>query len=67
MTIDDLETLYPQAAKRCQNNKEDMAEALNATAELQNGHPCATALWQRFVNISIEALKKDFAQLRCAF
>lgn len=67
LAIDDLETLYPQAAKRCQDNKEDMAEALNATAELQNGHPCAKALWQRFVSISVEALKKDFDQLDVHF
>ena len=67
LTIDDLETLYPQAAQRCQNNKEDMAEALNATAELQNGHPCAKAIWQRFVSVSIEALKKDFDQLGVHF
>ena len=44
-----------------------MAQALNATAELQNGHPCAKALWQRFVTVSIEALKKDFNQLGVHF
>jgi arginyl-tRNA synthetase len=67
ITIDDLEQLYPQAARRCQENKEDMAKALWATAELQNSAPFAKALWKRFVAVSIEALKKDFDQMGVHF
>ncbi len=67
VTIEDLEKLYPQAANRCNANKEDMAEALHATTELQNGKPYAKALWQHFVNVSIKALKEDFAELDVYF
>lgn len=67
VTIEDLEELYPQAANRCKENKEDMAEALHATTELQNGKPYARALWQHFVNVSIKALKEDFAELGVHF
>lgn len=67
VTIEDLEELYPQASKRCQSDKEAMAQALYETTQLQNGVPYARALWQHFVNVSIKALKEDFAALGVYF
>jgi len=67
VTIEDLEALYPEASKRCQNDKAAMAKALYETTQLQNGAPYARALWQHFVNVSIKALKEDFAALGVYF
>ncbi len=67
VTIEDLESLYPEASKRCQTDKEAMAAALYETTQLQKGVPYARALWQHFVNVSIAALKDDFAMLDVYF
>ncbi len=67
VTIEDLESLYPQASKRCESDKEAMAAALYETTQLQNGVPYARALWKHFVNVSIKALKEDFAALDVYF
>lgn len=67
VNIEDLEKLYPQAAKRCQTDKEAMAQALYETTQLQNGAPYARALWKHFVDVSIQALKEDFSALGVHF
>ncbi len=68
VSIKDLEGLYPQAAKRCQESEEAMRLALSSTAALQNNHrPGFTALWKQFVKVSIQALKEDFSELGVCF
>ncbi|OJX13070.1 MAG: arginine--tRNA ligase [Caedibacter sp. 37-49] len=64
--IEQLETLYPQAATRC---KEEEARdiARKATADLQSGHPGYRALWQHFRQVSVEDIKRQFKPLDINF
>jgi len=67
VTLEDLERLYPAAAARA---KEDIAfrdRARKATTELQAGRPGYRALWKHMHDVSMEALKKDFAALDVHF
>lgn len=67
VTLADLERLYPQAAQRCREDEEAMAEARAATAALQDGMPGPTALWRHFMALSTAALKEDFGGLGVSF
>lgn len=67
VSIDDLEVLYPQAAARAKEDEEFRKKALEATAQLQAGHPGYTALWKHFVEVSIAALKENFDNLGVTF
>lgn len=66
VTIEQLEVLYPQAAERC---KEAGAreKARKTTADLQSGHRGYQALWQRFRQVSIEDIKRQFEPLDVHF
>ncbi len=65
--IRDLETMYPQASKRCKGNAKDMAEAVEATSELQKGRRGYVELWKHFVALSVTELQKDFEALGITF
>ncbi|MFW6221438.1 MAG: arginine--tRNA ligase [Fibrobacterota bacterium] len=67
VTIQDLETMYPQASQRCKTNPEDMAEAVAATSELQRGRKGYVALWKHFVALSVAELQRDFSSLGISF
>lgn len=62
-----LEQLYPHASARCKTDETAMRAALAATHALQTGHPGYRKLWQHFVDISIAALREDFATLGVTF
>jgi arginyl-tRNA synthetase len=67
ISLDDLETMYPEAAERCKNNPEDREAAREATVELQTGRPGYRALWVHFVQLSAQSLKEDFNFLGVSF
>ena len=67
VTITDLEELYVTAAARCNADADLLGEAQKATVELQRGHPGYRALWRQFVDVSIEALRRDFDALGVSF
>jgi arginyl-tRNA synthetase len=67
VTIKDLEVLYPDMSGRCKTDEELAAQARQATLELQQGRRGYYALWKHFVAVSVEALKKDFADLNVDF
>lgn len=58
VTMKDLERIYPMVSGACKEDEAMRARALEATALLQGGHKGYRALWQHFVNITIEATKK---------
>lgn len=66
VTIEQLETLYPQAATRCKE-EEARDKARKATADLQSGHPGYRALWQHFRQVSVEDIKRQFTPLDINF
>ncbi len=67
VTIDDLAKMYPVVSARCKADESEKERARQATVELQQGRPGYRALWQHFVHVSIEALKKDFDNLGVVF
>ena len=67
VTVKELAKIYPQASKRCKSDLIEMEKARQATFELQQGRRGYVALWQHFVNVSVEAVKKDFDSLGINF
>lgn len=58
ITVQELAEIYPRASKRCKSDINEMEKARLATFELQQGRRGYVALWQHFVRISIDAVKK---------
>jgi arginyl-tRNA synthetase len=67
VTMEDLQDLYPRASAACKEDPARLAEAQDATRALQQGRPGYLALWRHFLNVSVEALKRDFARLGVEF
>ena len=67
VTLDELEMIYPEAAKACREDPARMEAARKATAELQAGRPGYRALWRAFVDLSIAAVKREYAELGVEF
>lgn len=67
VTMDDLQTLYPQASAACKDDKDRLEAARAATRALQAGRPGYVALWRHFLDVSKEALKQDFDTLGVRF
>lgn len=67
VTLEELETMYPEASRKCKENESMMAAALSATDELQKGRPGYVALWKHFVTLSTASLKNDFKALGVEF
>ena len=67
VTMDDLQTLYPQASAACKEDKARLDSAREATRQLQGGRPGYVALWRHFLNVSKDALKRDFDALGVQF
>lgn len=67
ITLDDLEALYPQISARVKEDK-DLADLCRfATHQLQQGHLGYKALWQHFVDVSVEDMKEHFSALNVSF
>ena len=68
VTLADLGRIYPKTSGRIKAKDMDfLAAARKATKELQGGRPGYHALWQHFVVVSREALKRDYAALGVEF
>lgn len=67
LTGEELNSLYPVAAKKFKDDEDFKARSRKATSKLQDGHAGYRALWRHFVNLSIENIKKDFAYLDVDF
>lgn len=67
VTLADLDRLYPQAAGKAKEDPAFRDRARKATAELQGGRPGYRALWQHFVAVSREALKREYDDLSVDF
>jgi len=67
VTLADLEEMYPTASKRYADDEAFKEEVLRATDELQSGRRGYKALWQQFVNVTIDDLMRDYARLGIKF
>jgi len=67
VTIEDLARLYPQASARAKADEARNERSQKAVAELQAGRPGYRALLRHFIDVSVEALKVDYAFLDVSF
>ncbi|MGF1572001.1 MAG: arginine--tRNA ligase [Sumerlaeia bacterium] len=67
VTIQDLQVIYPKISARCKEDSALHQKAQAATVELQQGNKGYKALWQHFVDVSIQELKDDFQRLGVQF
>src|SRR3989344_4246114 len=67
VSLEGLQEIYPEISAACAANESLAAEAREATYELQQGRPGYRALWQHFVTISMEDMKKNFGRLGVSF
>ncbi|MEI9992303.1 MAG: arginine--tRNA ligase [Rhizomicrobium sp.] len=67
VTMDDLEELYPAASAACKADETRLAEARQATADLQAGRPGYRALWTHFFNVSKVGLDREYGALGVHF
>ncbi|MCD8104928.1 MAG: arginine--tRNA ligase [Lachnospiraceae bacterium] len=66
-TIAELEEIYPTASEKSKEDEAYKAEALEATARLQDGVRGYRALWQHILNVSIADLKRNYSSLNVEF
>ncbi|MEL6956709.1 MAG: arginine--tRNA ligase [Pseudomonadota bacterium] len=67
VTIDDLARLYPQASAKAKADEARNLRSQEAVAELQVGRPGYRALLRHFIDVSVAALKQDYAFLNVSF
>jgi arginyl-tRNA synthetase len=67
LTMEDLEMIYPAASKACKEDENLAERARSATARLQDGDPDYIKIWQQFIDVSIEGMKKNFDALGVHF
>ena len=66
-TIGELEEIYPYANAFSKEHPDYLAEAHQATYELQNGNRGYLALWQHIINVSVTDLKRNYRNLNVDF
>jgi len=67
VTMQDLSRLYPMASVRSKEDETYAKRAQNAVAEMQAGRAGYRALLRHFIQVSIAALKVDYAFLDVSF
>jgi len=67
VTLEELDAMYPKASADSKGDPARMERSRQATAELQDGRPGYRALWQHFFDISVAAMKRDYANLGVYF
>ena len=67
INLDDLEAMYPAASAACKADETRADLARKATKALQAGRPGYRALWRHFVDLSVAAMKQDYADLGVDF
>ena len=67
VTIDDLGRLYPQASMKAKADEARNERSQKAVAEMQAGRAGYRALLRHFIDVSVEALKKDYGFLNVSF
>lgn len=56
----ELEKIYPEASIACKADSARLEKAKQATKDLQDGRPGYRALWQHFMGLSKDNLKRNF-------
>ncbi len=66
-TIGELEEIYPTASKKSKEDELFKKEAMEATYFLQTGVRGYRKLWEHILSVSVEDLKKNYANLNVDF
>jgi len=66
-TISELEEIYPAASAKSKVDEDFAARAHEATFKLQSGVRGYRAMWDHIMRISVEDLKKNYANLDVSF
>lgn len=66
-TLAELGEIYPEASKKCKEDPEYKAQAMEATYKMQNGARGYRALWTHIMNVSLPDLKKIYSSLNVEF
>ena len=66
-TISQLEEIYPTASGKSKVDEAFAARAHEATFKLQNGDRGYRAIWDHIMRLSVEDLKKNYANLNVSF
>ncbi len=67
VSMADLSRLYPAASARAKEDEDYAARARDAVAQMQVGHAGYRALLKHFIDVSVAALKADYAFLDVSF
>lgn len=67
ISLTDLEEMYPAAAAASKAHAERAERARLATKALQSGRPGYRALWRRFVDLSVSAMREEYEALGVRF
>jgi arginyl-tRNA synthetase len=65
--LDDLQRIYPEAARRARTDEAFADRARQATVRLQQGDPGYLALWRHMKDVSERSQRDDFAALGVEF
>lgn len=66
-TISELEEIYPTASKKSKEDEAYKEAAMQATFELQQGRKGYQALLSHILNVSVNDLKRNYANLNVSF
>lgn len=67
VTLEDLQSIYPEAASRAKTDRDFADSARQKTVALQQGKPGYRALWQQMKAVSETSQRKDFSSLGVNF
>lgn len=67
VTLDNLQEIYPIISAKCKEDPIVLEKARTATVELQQGRKGYQALWQHFVDVSIQDMKEHLEKLDVDF
>jgi arginyl-tRNA synthetase len=67
LDLDQLSTMYPAAAARAKTDEAYRDRARKATAALQGGDATCRRIWMRMKDVSMAALKREYAALNVDF
>ncbi len=67
ITMEMLAEIYPIASTACKEDEDRMSLAREATRKLQEGDEVYTRTWRKFIDVSIEGMKKNFGSMGVSF
>lgn len=67
VTMEDFEEIYPRVSALCKTDETRLELSKKATVDLQNKRRGYYALWQQFVAISLQSMKRNFEALNVHF